>query len=340
MKGNMKHSRILHTPRHKSAVFSSPAERGNDYFRSRNRIISGFAIILFAISQLNAQSFQDLDNAVLLSDNFDESQGRLTFYADNKDFCDYYLAIFFLYSEGFQGMASGTSVVVNHGQQQIRNYKVNEQATRYGYNYRYAMFRGNPNKKPNVEFAYSLPVADEETVFATTTENQEGYQLAFVLPVDTVYACRGGVICDDNLKDHTAKGYKSFSSSRGLSQITAYHADGTFGEYVFNGKSLVYPGDDIQMGTPIALIDNSLEKYSVRFSAYFLDKNKVKDKNIGNKHTHFRPFFQTHDEGKVRLENGKTYICELTDEMLMQDMSKGEQKKFLKNRAIETDEKK
>jgi hypothetical protein len=336
----MKHSRILHALVHKSSVFSSPAKRSSNYFRRRNRIISGFVIVLLAVFQLNAQSFQDPDNAVLLSDNFDKNLGRLTFHADNKDFCDYYLSVFFLYSEGFQGMASGTSMVVNHGQQQIRNYKVNEQATRYGYNYRYAMFRGNPNKKPNVEFAYSLPTANAETILAATTENQEGYQLAFELPADTVYACRGGVICDDNLKDHTAKGYKSFSSSRGLSQITVYHTDGTFGEYVFKGKSLVHPGEDIQIGTPIAVIDNSFEKYSVRFSAYFLDKNKVKDKDIGNKHTHFRPFFQTHDEGKVRLENGKTYISELTDEMRMQDMSKGERKKFLKNRAKETDEKK
>jgi hypothetical protein len=305
----------------------------------KNILISGFTIVLLSVFQANAQSFQDMSNAVQLSDDFDENQGRLTFYADNKDFCDYYLYISFVYSEGFQGMTTGASVVVSHGQRQIKSYKVDEKATRYGYNYRYAMFRGNPNKKPDVEFSYSLPVVNGETIFAETTENQEGYQLAFELPTDTVYACRGGVICDDNLKDHTAKGYKSFSDSRHLSQITVYHADGTFGEYVFKGKPLVYSGQDIKIGTPIAIVDNSLEKYSVRFSAYFLDKNKVKDQNVGNKHTHFRPFFQTYDEGKVRLENGKTYICELTDEMLMQDMSKGERKKFLKNRTKETDEK-
>jgi hypothetical protein len=306
----------------------------------KNSIISGFSIALLSVFQANAQLFQDPNSAVQLSDNFDESQKRLTFYADNKDFCDYYLYISFVYSEGFHGMTSGTSAVVSHGQSQIMNYKVNENATRYGYNYRYTMFRGNTNKKPNVEFSYSLPVANGETIFAETIENQEGYQLAFELPTDTVYACRGGVICNDNLKDHSAKGYKNFNDSRILSQITVYQLDGTFGEYVFNGKPLVYPGERIKIGVPIAVMDSALEKHSVRFSVYFLDKNKVKDENIGNKHTHFRPFFQTYSTGKVRLENGKAYICELTDEMLMQEMSKKERKKFLKDRIQETDEKK
>jgi hypothetical protein len=306
----------------------------------KNSIISGLAIALLSVCQANAQSFQDPNNAVQLSDNFDKDQGRLIFYADNKDFCDYYLYISFVYSEGFQGMSTGTSVVVGRGQRQIKNYRVNERATRYGYNYHYAMFRGNPDKKTDVEFSYSLPVVNEETIFTETTENQEGYQLAFELPADTVYACRGGIICDDNLKDHTAKGHERFSNSLVLSKITVYHADGTFGEYVFKGKSIVHPGQDIKTGTPIAIVNKTLEKYSVKFSVYFLDKNKLDDKNIGNKHTHFRPFFQTYNAGKIRLEDEKAYICELTDEILMQDMSKGERKKFLKNRTKEIDEKK
>jgi hypothetical protein len=110
-----------------------------------------------------------------------------------------------------------------------------------------------------------------------------------------------------------------------------YHSDGNFGEYVFKGKSLVYPGERIKMGSPIAVVE-STDRNSFRFSVYFLDKNKLKDNNIGNKHTHFRPFFLTVNEGKVRLENARTYHCKLTDEMLMQDMSKREKKNYLKNK--------
>lgn len=293
--------------------------------------ISAVIVLLLVIYQTNAQSIQAPNNAVQLSDEFDESRGQLTFYADNIDFCDYYLYISFMYSEGFSGMGGGKSVVVGPGKHSIMNYKVIEGASRIGYNYQYAMFRGTTDKKPNVDFSYALPVSNEETVVSRATENRDGYQLSFELPTDTVRACRGGIVCDDDLKDNTAKGFKNFSDNQTFTQITLYHDDGTFGEYIFRGRSLVYSGQRIKMGIPVAIVDKEL--YHVNFSVYFLDKNKVKDNNIGNKHTHFRPFFQSYNGGKVRLESGKTYISELTDEMFMQDMSKREQKKFLKSKT-------
>jgi hypothetical protein len=291
--------------------------------------------LLLLVLQANAQTMQDPNNAVQLSDNFDGSLGRLTFNADNRDFCDYCLTIFFIYAEGFSGIATQTSSVISRGQHQIRNYKVMENASRIGYNYQYAMYRGNPDKKINIDFNYCLPAADEESVTAVEVENNEGYQLAFELPSDTVYACRGGIVCDDDLKDFTAKGYKSFNDNRNQSKITVYHNDGSFSEYVFKGKSLVFPGQAVKMGSPIAIVQNIADKYSMCFSTYFLDKNKLADNNTGNKHTHFRPFFQTYNYGKLRLENNRVYICEHTDEMLMQDMSKREKKNFLKNRKTD-----
>jgi hypothetical protein len=311
------------------------------------RFISAAAFFAVALllaypskAQESYRTFQDPYEAVQLSDDFDQSAGRLTFYASNLDFCDYYLHIFFRNAEGFQAMTSSTSLAVSHGRQRmIKTYRVDEKATRYAYQYSYLTFRGTIYKKPNVDFLYSLPVVNEETIFAETVENQEGYQLAFELPTDTVYACRGGILCDDNLKDHSAKGRNGFNNSRVLSKVTVYHADGTFGEYAFMGKPIGYPGRKVDVGTPIAIVDESIGKYSAYFSAYFLDKNKVNHTNVGNKHTHFRPFFQTDNEEKIRLENGKTYTCKLTDEMRMQDMSRRERKNFLKSRA-KADEKK
>lgn len=243
-------------------------------------MLSPIIILFLLVCQVNAQTIQDPNNAVLLSDNFDSNQGRLTFYADNRDFCDYYLYISFIHAEGFLGMASSASVVVNHGQRQILSYKVMKNASKIRYNYRYAMYRGDPNKKTNVDFAYCLPVAKDESVTAEAVENSDGYQLVFDLPSDTVYACRNGIVCDDKLKDFTAKGYKNFNDHRNQSQITLCHEDGSFGEYVFMGKSLVFSGQQIKMGSPIAIVQN--------------------------------------------LENNRAYICEHTDEMLMQDMNKGE----------------
>ena len=298
-------------------------------YRIGRKAVYLLAFVLLSVSQTIGQSSQDPLNAVQLSHDFDQHMGRLNFVSDNKDFCDYYLYISFINCEGFEGMSAETAITVSPGQRQVLSYKVRKEAMRYSYQYRYALYRGNVNKKPNIDFVYSLPTPDKEAVTAWITENQYGYQMAFDLSSDTVYACRGGVICDDNLKDYSAKGYQQFSNNRVLSQITVYHSDGSFGEYIFKGKVLIYPGEDIKMGAPIALIERTTER--IRFSVYFLDKNKMKEK-IGNKHTHFRPFFQTVDEGKVRLENERTYHCELTDEMLMQDMSKREKDNYLKNR--------
>jgi len=295
------------------------------------KIIFLLLVLPFIVCQAIAQTIQDPDNAVQLSSDFDPAQGRLILYSENKDFCDYYLYIYFLYSEGFEGMSSGSSITVSRGRQQIRTYKVLAGATRYTYNYQYAMYRGDFRKKPDIDFIYSLPVAAKDVVKSRITENQEGYQLAFEVISDTVYACRGGIMCDDNLKDNTAKGYRRFNDNQNRSQITVYHSDGSFGEYGFNGKSLVYPGQKIKMGSPIGVFEKPARNM-LSFSVYFLDKNKLQDKNVGNKHTHFRPFFQTSNEGKTRLENEKTYFCECTDEMLMQEMSKHEKKNFLKNK--------
>ncbi len=281
--------------------------------------------LLLGIFQAKGQ-LQDANNAIQLSDEFDKEQGRVSFYAENRDYCDYYLYIAFVYSEGFSGMTTSRPVVVNPGKETIMSFKVIEGAARYGYNYRYTMFRGNINKKPNVDFTYALPATDRQTVVANITENRDGYQLSFELPSDTAYACRGGVVCNDELKDNTSKGFKNFNSNQALNQVTLYHPDGSFGEYIFKGKSLVYPGESLKIGTPIAVV----ERHFVNFSTYLLYGNKVKNSKVGNKHTHFRPFFQTENAGKLRLERERAYVSQLNDEMRMQDMSKGQQKKFLK----------
>jgi hypothetical protein len=287
------------------------------------------ALLFPAYHRTNAQ-VQDPDIAVALSHNLDQMQKRLDFYADNEDFCDYYLDVSFIYAEGFEEMPSGRSLTVTPGKQQVMTYRMREGAPRYSYNYRYTMYRGNSKKKPQVDFTYSLPVAVNNATTATIVENPEGYQLAFDMPLDTVYACRGGVVCDDNLKDNSLKGHKQFNDSRRRSQVTVCHADGSFGEYIFKGKPLVYPGQKVKMGKPIAVVEKT-NNYLLRFSVYFLDKNKMGN-NTGSKHTHFRPFFQTVNKGKTRLENGTSYLCEYTDEVLMQDMSKREKKNFMENK--------
>jgi len=200
--------------------------------------------------------------------------------------------------------------------------------------YRFAMYRGNADQKPNIDFAYCLPIAKGDSTVMFINPLSDGYQMSFIILSDTIYASRGGIVCDDELTDFTAKGHQNFSGSRVVKKITIYHDDATFGEYVFIGQPLTSRGKRVSMGEPIAVLSKSDEdiRSNFNFAVYFLDRNKVRNTSIGNKHTHFRPFFQTANEGKVRLEEEKVYVCYLNDEMLMQDMSKQQRRKFLKEK--------
>lgn len=285
-------------------------------------------IVLMLLSLSTAFTQVHIPNrAVLLSNDFNPGKGQLTISSVNEDYCDYYVQITFLEVNGFEGMSynQGISVLVGRGNQQVRLYKARTGATSFSYRYRYDTYRGNCAKSPDTNFVYALPAKNKDTVTAVILGMPEYRQIVFDLPSDTLYACRSGVMCDDNLRDQTGR---TFNPS-GLAQITLYHEDSSFSGYNFQGKLLIAPGDKVKMGDPIALVDRNIDKYTVNFSAYFLDKNKMTN-TFKNKHTHFLPIFQTAEEGQAQLKSMETYTCKLTDEIRMQGMSKSEKKKFLK----------
>jgi hypothetical protein len=282
-------------------------------------------VILSFAYQANAQP--TMNDAVQVWPDFDRDGRRLTFHSNNIDFCDYYVHISFIDFDGIEGMTSrGVSAIVGRGRRQIRTYRTRTGVSNPRYRFFYNIYRGNSAKKPDTDFIYALPVAVGDTTTAMIVGNRD--QVAFYLPSDTLYACRSGVMCDDNLK-----AYNRSYNPVDLSQITLYHDDGSFSGYVFKGKALIAAGQKIKMGSPIAVVERDSAKYSVCLSTYFLDRNKLASNNPNpNKHTRFLPFFQTFNKGKTHLENEEIYICELTDEMRMQEMNKREKKKFLKNK--------
>ncbi len=245
---------------------------------------------------------------------------KTTFFAECIDYCDYHLI--FELTDGYGLPRAIRSFVVSSGKEEL--YESNCE-----YSLIFRFYRGNLHKKPKFDFAYCLPVAKNQTTSIEVLKSY-GYQMSFKLPSDTIYACRDGIVCNDNLSDDTTEGYSAFNRSRWLSQITIYHDDGSFGQYTFQGEPLIYPGENIKMGMPIAVIKENLK--SVMFSVYYLDESKVKNKESESKHSYLQPFFQTHHLEKTHLESNKSYICELNDEMQMQDMNKREKNKFLKNK--------
>ena len=295
-----------------------------------------FVCTAMTIFCMKAQTIQPIDDAIKLSDKFEREQGLLTLYADNRDFCPYFLNITFTDCLNFNGMSGVRSYIVTPGKNAFVSFSLSDKSKAYNYRYKFTMLRGNPDGKVDIDFAYALPANAIGKISALPIDVGNRYQILFELPTDTVFACRDGVMCDDGLSDHSFKGRKNFGGSESTEQITLYHKDNSFGEYVFIGKSLVFPGQKIKMGTPIAVVENISGKYQVYFSTYYLDKKKIKEANKdGRKHSYIKPFFQTANEGKSQLVKDKEYSCIISDEMVVQDMNKRERNRFLKTKALE-----
>jgi len=279
------------------------------------------SLICFALFfSANVFAQQTYSSAVQITNEIDHATGKYIFTANNQDFCDYIVFINFAGDSHFKTARPGKSELLRVNFSQQISYSI----------YRYASYRGAIDKKPNIDFAYCLPTAKGDSLIMYANVFSNDYQMVFTFHSDTIYASRDGIVCNDDFTDFTAKGYQHFSNSQILKKITIYHNDGTFGEYVFVGQQLVSHGNKIKMGQPVAVL--SKNNRNVSFAVYFLDKNKIKKVSIGNKHTHFRPFFQTLDEGKVRLEEGKIYFCVLDNDMLQQDMSRRQLKKYTTNK--------
>jgi hypothetical protein len=257
--------------------------------------------------------------------SYDFKDGQADYFADVEDYCDYYF-IASINSRGYQSVNQNEGLI-RRGRNRLFTVK-----REGGYSYpsfSYLAHRGNPHAKIQVDFPYAFPVKQGDSIRTKPKMNSSAYTTLFMLQYassDTIYACREGVVCDNDL-------YFSRSNTK-TDLITLYHRDGSFGNYGGYATSLVYPGDYVKMGQAIAIAGKKGVKQEkvVEFAVYFLDRNKMKNRESGSKHTNIRPFFHSANAGNARPEEKTAYISEITEDMLMQDMSKKEIKNYLKKK--------
>ena len=178
----------------------------------------------------------------------------------------------------------------------------------------YNFYRGVFPMDFNPSFVYSLPVRPNSNVEWMIDPRERSRTFTFKINYrDTVYACRRGVVCKTDY----------------LSGVLLYHKDDTFAAYLNLSELLVFPGESVDVGTPIALASHS----GLSVSFFFLDENLFQNgKPSGYAYTHFSPVFRT-DKGDVKLAKGEKYTCVLDEQLIMQDMGKSEQKKYLKRKS-------
>ena len=221
----------------------------------------------------------------------------------NNDWCDYYLCC--RNDKAYNLHPGKNTLFVAPDKSKIYNPAKEE------FQYRY--YRGIFPKKFNIETPYALPVKNGVRTAWRTDRHETKKTLCFKIEKeDTVYATRGGILC-------------KIPSSR---FILIYHPDHTFAAYIGIRDKFVKPGDDVRTGQAIGIARQD----NISISFFFLDKNKFEaSADMGYPYSHFVPTFRT-DRGDVRPVERKFYRVVTDDALIMQDMSKKEQKKYLKHK--------
>lgn len=231
-----------------------------------------------------------------------ENTGGNEFSYYNNDYCDYYL--FRLNDKSYK---------LRPGKNLVFTIKKGESGNLFKIPSSYKFFRGSFPKDFNIAFPYALPVKDGSRTAWKTDKRESLKTLNFYMHSgDTVYATRSGIVCQGGTEN----------------QVLVYHSDHTFAGYMMLQKKFVEPGFEVCTGEPLGLAS----KNGVSISFFFLDENKFEHGDaVGYAYSHFVPVFRT-SEGDVKLKENKMYQAVIDDALVMQEMSKREQKRYLKSK--------
>lgn len=265
-----------------------------------------FVSVLFMLSLfcVNAQSFRRvLDRPFdVVKSNWEYDKGgnqELNYY--NEDYCSYYL-----YRNGDHAyhLKPGKNTVFKIMKNSQYDNPFNQPTT-------YKYFRGFFPKEFNLRTPYALPVKNGKQTAWKIDRRESVRTMQFLMtPGDTVYATRSGIACRTVIPR----------------QLLICHADQTFAAYMVMEENFITPGEEVRTGQPVGIAGPT----GVSVSFFFLDKNKFSGMQaVGYAYSHFTPMFRTTD-GDVKPIEKKLYTALVDDALIMLDMSKREQKKYLK----------
>ena len=273
----------------------------NQYFK--------LAILLFftlATESISAQSIRKIIETPLqtIESKWElrtEGGSELNYY--NEDCCDYYL---FRENDRSYNLSPGKNTI-------FRIEKNSQVGDTFKSSSRYMYFRGQFLKDFQVDRPYALPIKNGNEVVWKIDPQERMKTMNFTIDKgDTIYATRGGVACKTVLPQH----------------LLIYHSDHTFAAYLMMSENFIAPGERIQVNQPIGIAGI----LGVSISYFFLDSNKFNAGGaIGYPYSHFTPVFRT-DKGDLKLIEKTSYKALIDDGLVMQEMNKREQKKYLKQK--------
>lgn len=294
-------------------------------------------ILIICCICLGLSSYSQNPIQIKLSRN---ANGEVIFEATNTDFCDYF-AILSLDGVSNATVSSPVMLNIKPGTSNILKLtpqRLNEAVNFTSFSYTYT--KGNSRTKMNESLLYLLPVKEGKNTRVTQQKDlaeflgQPGtvdmYALSFSMNEgDTVYASRGGVVCRIT-SGNTAPAGAMFTTL--TNSVEVFHSDGSFARYNLfkNNGILVKPGNKINAGDPIGIIDKVYPNVYLGFLVYYLDEKKVNTRGVNPKggYAFWKPKFVTAEKEAGFLNPGETYSAVMPLSIITQEMTKRESEKF------------
>lgn len=254
------------------------------------------------------------------------------------------------FTELINSFSSGYRGVVSNPFGKLLTLKPQYRFKGIDFSYMISYVRGRPNPPADSSVILLLPFKKETRVAVTEVGNLEEkffnnirpknwkvYQFRISGP-DTVYASRRGMVVEviDQYDVDTTMEY-GYSSER--NSILVEHQDGTFGSYSGFAKNSIFvsPGQQLIPGTPLGTIGRADKRkiYNLYFKTYFLTKPEIVNKEnktlstLRSMHQYYTPVFYTQN-GNQKLKDGETYIADISDEIIIQELSRKEIRKLKK----------
>jgi uncharacterized protein (UPF0297 family) len=271
------------------------------------------------------------------------SEGDAIIYSNSQASVNYTLKINFSNLIGYLSSVSNPFITsVNAGRNQLTKLVRDKNAGSRIINYSYNYYAGSAFRKTPVSYIhYILPITPGKTTKVTKVESlsdllgqksdNQLYAQGFNYNLgDTICATRAGIVYNINDQLKQGEGRDTiFTDSR--NKIHIQHKDGTLGYYSILSpiKSLVQNGDFVIPGQPIAIFNKSANKYTMLFSVYYLDEEKIRadvPKDVYNALP--ISYYLNENALSTKLVENQKYDSKLAPVIISEELNKREKKKY------------
>jgi hypothetical protein len=283
-------------------------------------------------------------NGLITLENEYYPDGSIAINASSKANCKYTIKLNFTSLSGYSNNRGGNPYIttVNAGTSQVTKLSLDKNAGFKSLNYTYSFYPGvSFRKAPNNYTHYMLPIAAGKTTQVTAVsqlstvlgQQSDSYSFAqgFKYELgDTIFASRAGIVYNINNQLKQGEGGNTvYTSDR--NHIYIQHKDGTLAYYTILApiNCLVQNGDFVTPGQPIAVFNVASQRYTMLFSVYYLDEEKIRTDNIREMMAALPVYYYLNENApSTNLAENQKYESVKSIEIIGEELSNREKKKI------------